>query len=47
MMDKIYKKATTMMKKNKKGDLNKDGKMNSYETTRSEAIQKNMKKKGQ
>lgn len=44
MMDKMYKKAKTMMKKNKKGDLNQDGKMSSYETKRSEAIQKNMKK---
>jgi hypothetical protein len=32
MMDKMYKKVKTMMKKNKKGDLNKDGKMSSYET---------------
>ena len=30
-----------------KGDLNKDGKMSSYETTRSNAIQKAMGKKGQ
>jgi hypothetical protein len=36
-------KAKKMMKK-KKGDLNKDGKMSSYETARSNAIQKNMKK---
>jgi len=43
-MDKMYKKAKHMMKKNKKGDLNNDGKMSSYETKRSEAIQKNMKK---
>ena len=28
----------------KKADLNKDGKMSSYETARSNAIQKNMKK---
>jgi len=44
MMDKMHKKVKHMMKKNKKGDLNKDGKMSSYETKRSEAIQKNMKK---
>ena len=44
MMDKMHKKAKHMMKKNKKEDLNKDGKMSSYETKRSEAIQKNMKK---
>ena len=30
-----------------KGDLNKDGKMSSYETNRSNAIQKAMGKKGQ
>lgn len=37
-------KAKKIMKK-KKGDLNKDGKMSSYETARSNAIQKNMKKR--
>ncbi|QDP47704.1 hypothetical protein [Marinobacter sp.] len=36
-------KAKKIMRK-KKGDLNKDGKMSSYETARSNAIQKNMKK---
>ena len=36
-------KAKKIMKK-KKGDLNKDGKMSSYEIARSNAIQKNMKK---
>lgn len=41
---KMAKKAKHMMKKNKKGDLNKDGKMSSYETARSNAIQRNMKK---
>ena len=45
MQSKMYNKAKKMMK-NKKGDLNKDGKMSSYEQARSSAIQKNMKKKG-
>lgn len=40
----MKKKAKKVMK-NKKGDLNKDGKMSSYETKRSNAIQKNMKKR--
>tara|TARA_R110002020_G_scaffold102426_3_gene240536 strand:- start:103 stop:252 length:150 start_codon:yes stop_codon:yes gene_type:complete len=39
----MKKKAKKVMKK-KKGDLNKDGKMSSYETKRSNAIQKNMNK---
>jgi len=39
----MKKKAKKVMKK-KKGDLNKDGKMSSYETKRSNAIQKSMKK---
>lgn len=39
----MKKKAKKIMKK-KKGDLNKDGKMSSYETKRSDAIQKSMKK---
>ena len=42
---KMAKKAKHIMKKKKNpGDLNKDGKMSSYETARSNAIQKNMKK---
>ena len=40
----MKKKAKKVMKK-KKGDLNKDGKMSAYETKRSNAIQKNMKKR--
>lgn len=40
----MKKKVKKIMKK-KKGDLNKDGKMSSYETARSNAIQKNMKKR--
>ena len=40
----MKKKAKKVMK-NKKGDLNKDGKMSSYETKRSNAIQKNMEKR--
>ena len=44
MYGKMHKKAKKIMKKSKKGDLNKDGKMSSYETARSNAIQKNMKK---
>ena len=40
----IKKKAKKIMKGKKKGDLNKDGKMSSYETARSNAIQKNMNK---
>ena len=39
-------KQALKKKMKKKGDLNKDGKMSSYETKRSNAIQKNMKKKG-
>ena len=40
----MKKKAKKIMKGKKKGDLNKDGKMSSYETKRSNAIQKSMKK---
>ena len=41
---KMAKKAKHMMKKNKKADLDKDGKISSYEQKRSDAIAKNMKK---
>tara|TARA_X000001316_G_C894307_1_gene14860 strand:+ start:138 stop:287 length:150 start_codon:yes stop_codon:yes gene_type:complete len=41
--EKMKKKAKKVLKK-KKGDLNKDGKMSSYETKRSNAIQKNIEK---
>ena len=44
MYGSMHKKAKKMMKKNKKGDLNKDGKMSSYETARSNAIKRNLKK---
>ena len=45
MYGKMKNKAKKMMKKKKNpGDLNKDGKMSSYETARSNAIQKNMRK---
>lgn len=40
----MIKKAKSMMKNNKKADLDKDGKISSYEKKRSDAIQKNMKK---
>ena len=43
-MTKMQDKAKKMMKNNKKADLDKDGKISSYEKRRSDAIAKNMKK---